>query len=211
MSNPWLGIPLEDYEGHMGSAEVGQLSVLAELFKCALDYCRPSSVAVLGIAGGNGLEQIDPSFTKRIVGVDINQRYLEQVQRRFGKLASLELHCQDLREREFSVAPVALVHAALVFEHAGLGVALQNALALVEPGGSLSIVLQLPSMEEQGVASTPFTSMQSLKRDFALVNRNELQGLLKSKGFELVEQENRALPAGKAFWLGIFAASFVIS
>jgi hypothetical protein len=50
MSNPWLSIPLEDYEGHMGSAGVQQLRILAELFKRALDRCLPESVAVLGIA-----------------------------------------------------------------------------------------------------------------------------------------------------------------
>ena len=92
MPNPWLSIPLEDYEGHMGSAGVQQLSVLSELFKRALDRCLPESVAVLGIAGGNGLEHIDDAVTKRIVGVDINERYLYKVQRRFGALAGLELH-----------------------------------------------------------------------------------------------------------------------
>ena len=136
MSNPWLSIPLEDYEGHMGSAGVRQLTVLAELFKRALDRCLPESVAVLGVAGGNGLEQIDCAATKRIVGVDINQRYLDEVQRRFGMLAGLELHCRDLTETDFSLAPVALAHAALIFEHVGLGVALENALSLVAPGGS---------------------------------------------------------------------------
>ena len=64
MSNPWLSIPLEDYEGHMGSEGVRQLRALAELFKCALDLCLPESVAVLGVAGGNGLEQIDCTVTK---------------------------------------------------------------------------------------------------------------------------------------------------
>src|SRR5436305_9182848 len=103
MSNPWLSIPLGDYEGHMGSAGVRQLTVLAELFKCALDCCSPESVAVLGVAGGNGLEQIDCAATKRIVGVDINQGYLEEVQRRFGTLPGLELHCRDLAERDFSL------------------------------------------------------------------------------------------------------------
>ena len=83
MSNPWLSIPLEDYEGHMGSAEVQHFGALSELFKRALDHCLPESVAVLGIAGGNGLEQIDSSITKRIVGVDVNQQYLDQVRRRF--------------------------------------------------------------------------------------------------------------------------------
>ena len=203
MSNLWLDIPLEDYEGHM--AEVLQLLVLAELFKCALDHWRPESVAVLGIAGGNGLEQIDRSVTKRIVGVDINQHYLDEVQRRFGTLAGLELHCWDLNQREFNLAPVAMVHAALIFEHVGLGAALENAVALVAPGGRLSIVLQLPSVEEQGVAPTRYTSIQALKRDFALIDREEVQRLLRLKGFQLVEQEHRSLSAGKALWLGVFA------
>jgi Zn-dependent alcohol dehydrogenase len=204
MSNPWLSIPLEDYEGHMGSAGVRQLAALAELFKCALDRCLPESVAVLGVAGGNGLEQIDSAATKRIVGVDINQRYLDEVQRRFGTLAGLELHCRDLAERDFSLAPVALVHAALIFEHAGLGLAFENALSLVAPGGRLSVVLQLSSEDEQGVASTSYTSMQKLKQDFVLIDIGEFQRLLEQKGFQLVEQEDRSLRAGKALWLGVF-------
>lgn len=113
----------------MGSAGVRQLAVLAELFKRALDRCLPESVAVLEIAGGNGLEQIDCAATKRIVGVDINQRYLEEVQRRFDTLAGLELYCRDLGEQDFSLTPVALVHAALIFEHVGMGLALENALS----------------------------------------------------------------------------------
>jgi threonine dehydrogenase-like Zn-dependent dehydrogenase len=204
MSNPWLSIPLEDYEGHMGSAGVRQLAALAELFKCALDRCLPESVAVLGVAGGNGLEQIDSAATKRIVGVDINQRYLDEVQRRFGTLAGLELHCRDLAERDFGLAPVALVHAALIFEHAGLGLAFENALSLVAPGGRLSVVLQLSSEDEQGVASTSYTSMQKLKQDFVLIDIGEFQRLLEQKGFQLVEQEDRSLRAGKALWLGVF-------
>lgn len=205
MSNPWLSISLEDYEGHMGSEGVRQLSVLAELFKCALDCCLPESVAVLGVAGGNGLEQIDCTATKRIVGVDINQRYLDEVQRRFGMLAGLELHRRDLARRDFCLSPVALVHAALIFEHVGLGLALENALSLVAAGGRFSVVLQLASMDEPGIAPTKYTSMQTLKQDFALIDTREFQCLLQQKGFQLVEQESRSLPAGKALWLGVFA------
>ena len=54
--NPWLTLPLDDYEGHMGSADVNQLAPLADLFGEALAHLRPRSVAVLGVAGGNGLE-----------------------------------------------------------------------------------------------------------------------------------------------------------
>jgi hypothetical protein len=126
MSNPWLAIPLEDYEAHMSSAGVQQLTVLAELFKCALERCIPMSVAVLGVAGGTGLEHIDCAVTKRIIGVDINQRFLDVVERRFGMLPGIELHCCDLAQRDFRLAPVVLVHAALIFEHIGLGAPLSE-------------------------------------------------------------------------------------
>ena len=189
----------------MSSPSVAQLPVLAELFQRVLDRWRPASVAVLGIAGGNGLERIDCSVTKKIVGVDINQHYLETVGGRFGKLPGLELHYRDLTTRDLGLAPVMLVHAALIFEHVGLGVPLNNAQALVEPGGKLSVVLQLPSAEEQEVATTSYTSMQTLKHDFALIDPIAFQQQMAMNGFRLVDQERRHLPAGKAFWLGVFA------
>lgn len=58
-----------------------------------------------------------------------------------------------------------LVHAELIFEHVGLGLALENALSIVAPGGGFWVVLQLPS-EEEHVASTSYTSLQTLKQDF---------------------------------------------
>lgn len=205
MSNPWLTIPLDDYEGHMGPQGVQQSPVLAELFKCALDRCLPESAAVLGIAGGNGLGEIDTTVTKRIVGIDINQQYLEVVERRFGKLPGLELYCRDLAEPGLMLDPVALVHAALIFEHVGLGVALENALSLVAPGGSFAAVLQLASKEEQAVACTKYTSMQRVKQNFALIEIGEFQRALEGKGLQLVEQKTRPLPGGKAVWFGLFA------
>lgn len=188
----------------MDSAGVQQLSALSELFKHALDLCLPESVAVLGVAGGNGLEQIDSTVTKRILGIDINQNYLDQVQRRFAELSGLELYCHDLVERSFNLNPVALVHAALIFEHVELDSALDNALSLVAPEGALSVVLQLPSEDEQAVSSTGYVSMQKLKQDFSLIEISEFQRLLGQKGFRLVRQTKRLLPAGKALWLGIF-------
>lgn len=189
----------------MDSVGVRQLTALAELFKVALERCHPDSVAILGVAGGNGLEQIDSTITRRVVGVDINQQYLDEVQRRFGTLSSLELYYHDLAEREFRLPPVQLVHAALIFEHMGVGLPLENALSLLTPEGRFSVVLQLPSQEEQGVASTRYTSMQTLKQDFKLIDVGAFQRLLEQKGFQVVVQETRSLPAGKALWLGVFA------
>jgi hypothetical protein len=191
----------------MSSPGVEQLSALAELFHRVLDYCGPESVAVLGVAGGNGLEQIDCGVTKRVVGVDINQEYLDEVRRRFGpdRLPGLELHCCDMGHKGSEVAPVALVHAALVFEHAGLLPCLHTAISMVAPAGHLSVVLQLPSSEAAAVSPTKYASIQTVKSHFALIDPSELQRLVLSEAFQLVREENRPLPGGKALWLGLFA------
>jgi hypothetical protein len=41
---------------------------------------------MLGVARGNGLEQIGCGATNRIVAFDINARYLDEIRRRFGSL-----------------------------------------------------------------------------------------------------------------------------
>jgi hypothetical protein len=71
-----------------------------------------------------------------------------------------------------------LVHAELIFKHVGLGLALGNALLSVAPGGGFSVVLQLPSEEEWDVASTSYTSLQTLKQDFHVDRHRRFQRLL---------------------------------
>src|SRR5579885_3084033 len=109
MVNPWLRIPLSDYEAHMDSAEVRQLGALSELFSEALRRCRPESVAILGIAGGNGLEHVEGSVTRRIVALDVNPAYLDAVRERCSSLRGLELHRVDLSQERVEIAPVQLV------------------------------------------------------------------------------------------------------
>ena len=204
MANPWLSIPLEDYEGHMNAPEVQQSNALSDLFADALAYCRPQSVAVLGIAGGNGLERIDRKITKRIVGLDVNPSYLEAVRDRYGSSEELELLCVDLATERADMQPVQLVHAALVFEHAGAGQCLENALSLVAAGGALSAVLQLPTEAGQNVGSSSFPSMQTLQSGFALIDPEWLRRTLEQRGLRLAHEARRTLPAGKAFWMGVF-------
>lgn len=206
MNNPWLSVPLADYEGHMSAAMVNQLAALSALFHQALARCRPESVAILGIAGGNGLDHIDTQVTRRIVGVDIHPSYLEAVQQRFPRLPGLELHCLDLSASQPpQLPPVSLVHAALLFEHTGIRPALQNALSLVTPaGGRFSVVLQLPSPEQAGVASTGFASIQNLRDSFALIDPAQFQVELDAIGWNLVSEAVETTAGGKKLWLGIF-------
>lgn len=206
MSNPWLIVPLTEYEQHMGSAEVQQLGALSDLFAEALEHCRPPSIAILGIAGGNGLDHIDSTITARVVGLDLNPQYLAAVKQRYAHLPGLELHCVDLSERHLKLEPVQLVHAALVFEHAGVDGCLDNAISLIAPGGNLSVVLQLPAKSGQTVGASQYSSMQSLKSHFSLISPASLRESLAGRGLRLVRETTCALPAGKGFWMGIFSA-----
>ena len=204
MGNPWLAIPLDDYEGHMRSAGVAQSEALAELFDCALRRTRPESVAILGVAGGNGLDRVSPEVTRRVCGLDINPLYLEAVRRRYGGLPGLELHCVDLAGRAVGPDPVRLVHAALIFEHAGVDGCLRNAMSMVAAGGSLSVVLQMPSAQSPEVSASPYPSVQTLSGGFHLVDPAHLRGALAGHGFRQAWETRRPLPGGKTFWMGIF-------
>lgn len=204
MLNPWLDIPLADYEGHMDSVEVQQLGVLSDLFAEVLAVRQPASVAILGVAGGNGLERINGDTTRRVIGLDVNPLYLDAVRRRFGDMSGLELHCVDLCEQIVALPQVELVHAALVFEHAGVDRCLDNAVSLVSEHGALAVVLQLPARSGQNVGKTEFASIQRLAPHFSLIDPAALCNTLALRGFRILSETRRSLPAGKEFWMGIF-------
>jgi hypothetical protein len=203
MSDPWLNIPLSDYERHMRDPNVAQLDALAALFEQSLTVCRPDSLAILGIAGGNGLDRVDLELTQRIVGVDIHPGYLESVRQRYPELP-LKLVCMDLQRESLKEPAVQLVHAALIFEHAGTEQCLHNAASLVRGDGFLSVVLQLPSSAQTAVSQTSVSSMQELSGHFRFVDKGNLIASMGILGFSLVYELRHDLPAGKAFWLGIF-------
>jgi SAM-dependent methyltransferase len=202
--NPWLALPLDDYEGHMGSAAVNQLGPLADLFGDVLARLRPRSVAVLGVAGGNGLQHLDRAITTRGVAIDINPGYLAATRERFPDLRGLELVCADLAHDAIEIEPVSLVHAALVFEHAGTGRCLDSAVSLVTPGGHLSVVLQMPTKGQAPVTPSAYPSIAALAGDFALVDPHRLRRLLAQQNLRLTHQSRLTLASGKAFWSGYF-------
>jgi hypothetical protein len=201
-ANPWLHLPLERYEFHM--SEVRQDEPLAELFGEALAFCRPRSLAILGIAGGNGLDRIDPSLTMRVVGVDINRSYLACVAERYRSLPGLELHRLDLAFETPAFAPVELVHAALLFEHAGTGRCLDAAVSLVAPGGHLSVVLQEPGEWKRNLGGQAEEFIRSLACQFEMLEPGGFRRQVEESMLKMV-LERRCPVLGGLFWMGIFA------
>jgi hypothetical protein len=77
---------------------------------------------------------------------------------------------------------------------------------MIVPGGNLSVVLQLPTEGGQTVGASQFSSIQNLKSHFSVIGPAWLRESLAGRGFQLIHQTTRALPAGKGFWTGIFSA-----
>lgn len=97
MSNPWEKVSLEDYENHMKLSTVQQLQKLNEIMKSQIYKYKVSTVAILGVAGGNGLNHIDISQIQTVYGVDINQNYLDACKEKYINLKD----CLILKRLDF--------------------------------------------------------------------------------------------------------------
>ncbi len=208
MTNPWLQLPLPEYEAHMSLPAVAQAVLLADVFGELLGTYTPRSVAVLGCAGGNGFERIVPDVTKRVVGVDINPAYIGACGNRFaGRLPGLELYVGDLEKDDLAFAPVDLVYAALLFEYVDVGAALQRIRPILVPGGALATVVQLPSPVTAAVTPSPFARVQALARVMRLVSPKGLQVLAGRQAFEQTGSRMVRSRAGKEFQVQTFLAT----
>ncbi|MBK7702223.1 MAG: class I SAM-dependent methyltransferase [bacterium] len=184
MTNPWLGIPLDDYESHMALPDVGQARLLADVFADALARYAPRAVAVLGCAGGNGFERVTSAVTQRVVGVDLNPGYVEQARLRFGqRIAGLELYVGDVQADAFGFAPVDLVYAGLLFEFVAAQTVLARIRDMLRPGGTLVTVVQLPSAVIAEITPSPYASLQALAPVMRLVPPELLGRLAEEHGF----------------------------
>ena len=203
--NPWLSIPAVDYESHMGSPGVLQLQFLSRAFRDWLDRYRPVTLAVVGCATGNGFEHIDPSITRTVIGIDIHPEYLALLRDRFSdRIPGLTLECMDIAACELPPRSLGLVHCALVLEYVDPGIVIEKAARWLEPGGLLSVVLQLPSPGHANVTPTEFASLARLDTVIRLVDPHELdRGALRS-GFSKVESRVETLETGKPFYCAVY-------
>ena len=205
MTNPWLRIPLEDYEAHMSLPSIRQAQMLADQFERLLVRHRPTSVAIVGCAGGNGLERIEFGQVERVVGMDINPEFIEATRARHARrLMCLELHTADVQSKTLQFEPVELIFAALLFEYVDVQSALATLRRNCAPRGRMATVLQLFSADQAAVSPSPYGSLGLLAPIIRLVAPAELSRHAQTAGFALEESKTITLPSGKRFELQNF-------
>ena len=189
----------------MSLPTIGQARMLADEFELLIERESPGSVAIVGCAGGNGLERIAPGKVRRVVAVDINPRYVEETGRRHaGRLAGLELICADVQSAELRFEPVDLVYAALIFEYVDAAWTLATLQRNCKAGGTLAILLQLHDRGQQAVSPSPYRSLSSLAPVLRLVSPPELASKAAAAGFVAAESRTIAPDSGKRFQLQTF-------
>jgi Methyltransferase domain len=207
MGNPWLDIPLDDYEGHMSLPEVGQAQMIADQFERAIMRWSPASIAVIGCAGGNGLERIALGTVERVVAVDMNRDYIERTRVRHAqRLQGLELVCADIQSESVHYEPVDLTYAALLFEYVDVPSALKTLKRNSRQNAVLTTVLQLPHVTLDTVSLSPYTSLGTLASVLTLVSPEVLCRAALEAGFAIADSETIELLSGKKFWVQSFKA-----
>ena len=205
MVSPWREIPIGDYEGHMALGSVGQAQMLSRVLRGTLSEYRPGSLAILGAAGGNGLEGVDPAVVRRMVAVDINPEFLrvctERYARRFGRYEAV---VHDLRSGPPPIEPVELVYAGLVLEYLDWRAFVEYLPRLLSPQGVFVVVLQRPSAALPEVSPSPFVSLQRLEEVFRFVEPAALRAALVGRGFAGCAEKVMCLESGKEFYQGEF-------
>ncbi len=156
--HPWLGIDLDVYEKHMGDLRVGQLQRLHLITGEQLAAYPSRAIGVLGIAGGNGLDLIDPETTDAVYGYDINPDILAACETRYRDDFGDRLHLIETRiDRSVRIEHVDLLIANLVIEYVGVHEFVAFAAANAGSIGVLSCVIQRNDAEGF-VSSTAYAS-----------------------------------------------------
>jgi SAM-dependent methyltransferase len=207
MRTPWLDIPLTDYERHMALPQVGQAQLVADQLAALVANHRPSSVAIVGCAGGNGFERLGSAGVERIVGLDINPRYIEAARKRFAtSLPALELITADIQSSARLFEAVDFIYAALLFEYVDPMRAMISLRRHCRTGGVLATVIQLPHESLGAVSPSPYVSLQALASTLRLVAAEELRVHAEQAGFRQTACSRLVSPGGKEFALQTFEA-----
>jgi len=194
--NPWLRIPVADYEAHMEA--VGQTTALRGLFSSVYSSIRPRRLAVLGCTTGADFDGIDPAVTGVAAGVDINARYLEVAEKRLAAIGRrVHLVCGDVLKVELPEAPFDLVHAALLLEYLDPAALFRRVHHWLAPSGRFSVVIQARLPGIAAVSSTRYESLQMLSDTMSLRSADEVISVGSREGFVLESSEALELPGGK--------------
>ena len=196
MENPWKTIRLSDYEAHMKLQTVRQQQTLSEMMYTQLRAFPAESAMILGVAGGNGLEHLEPGRYAAVYGVDVNPDYLRETAQRYGaRHPELQCLCIDLNTGCAALPRAGLVIANLLIEYIGCA-QFQNVIRQVQPR-FVSCGIQVD--EGDGfVSESPYLhAFDGLEQIHRQISAAALSDALAEIGYQRTDTAEYPLPNGK--------------
>jgi hypothetical protein len=189
----------------MGDPRVGQLQRLHDITEEQLAAYPSQAIGVLGIAGGNGLDLIDPETTDAVCGYDVNPDYLAACEARYRDDFGDRLHLIETRiDRSVTIGRVDLLIANLIIEYVGIDEFVAFAGANARSIGVLSCVIQRNDAEGF-VSSTDYASsfeaLASVSSDIDPENADlsDVGRRVRSPGAPRVSLAERQSPGARGF------------
>ncbi len=185
-----------DYESHMKLDSVMQSQTMNEMMKEQFYSYPISSIMILGIAGGNGLEHIRSNSFKKVYGVDINSLYLQNVIERYPELDRiLECLCIDLINETNKLPEADMIIANLLIEYIGYE-CFKKAVKQVNPK-YISCIIQI-NMEGNWVSDSPYLHVfDALEQIYHQIEEKALEKAMLEIGYHMIKTLEHALPNGK--------------
>ena len=196
MENPWKDIKLSDYENHMKLASVMQLQAMNQLMKIQFNSYDVKSAVILGVAGGNGLEHIDTSKYSVVYGIDINNDYLIETEKRYHELKTI-LKCLriDLITDTEKLPCADLVIANLLIEYIGYD-CFKKAILKIDPE-YVSCAIQI-NTDTSFVSNSPYLhSFDKLEQVHHQIEASKLVSAMKDIFYQQIFHSEKNLPNGK--------------
>jgi len=164
--------------------------------KSQLEAYEVRSAAVFGVAGGNGLEYVDPEKYRIIYGIDVSREYLEACGKRFKSLGGgLVLIQADLSDETCVLPKTELVIANLFIEYIGISIFIKH-LSKALPV-FVSCVIQ-KNGDAGFVSDSPYmNSLEGISRLHRDIEKDKLIDSMNAVGYSLVLSQEYPLPGGK--------------
>ena len=208
--NAWRSIAPNDYDAHMSHPKIEQTQMLNRIFKEQFELLpqerrSASCVAILGITNGNGLEHVIPCEIAKIIGIDINEAFLNECKTRYPDIKSrLNLFLLDLMvDTSQSIEILSecdLIIANLLIKHIHLDNFIKIVAGLPKHGQIVSCVIQVNPdgvVVSQGSGFEHVFEVLSSQRGEE--NEDIIVASMNENGFIFTNKMVYDLPNGKQF------------